>query len=388
MLRARTHARIVAMGDFNTSPGYMSRKFHDIQQHTSTASLPHTHAYTFRNSRGHSSLVDHFLVDTDILHTCRMLPPLRDSPSDHFPIRMSIRVLMHSSAQHTRHAIPPAYLSRHAARFRWVDDKAHLLIGNIRAQLHDIPAQFDTPQALSDYIIDKLHAAAAPLDLLVMHDDTSEPMPRTPKRPFTLPPHAVELGKHIRTLARSGLAPNVLKEMRREFKRHVSWAKLRMAWFRGKQLADRFKHEPRRAWAGFKRKSNVFCCTSISLSQWHQHYSSMFTAQHGMHQHQWQRYVRSIPVHDRQPAHDRLFNDITVGEMRRVATDSNHHAAQGVDAIPTELLLLFYEDADKVVPRRPDVPDVKTSRRQDGKKKVPDGKWHRSGKGGVITSLH
>ena len=164
------------------------------------------------------------------------------------------------------------------------------------------------------------------------------------RRPFQLPEHALLLKKHIRVLAASGDAPHALKQLRKEFKAEVAWAKLRTAWLRGKQLADGLKTSPKKAWAGFKRSTQVFKCTSINLTQWHQHYQALFTQPPGATVHNWQPYLRSIHQVRRQSAHQQLSMDIDISELHATIHQVNKQAAQGADAIPTQVLALFYED--------------------------------------------
>jgi hypothetical protein len=132
--------------------------------------------------------------------------------------------------------------------------------------------------------------------------------------------------------------------LRKEFKAEVSWAKIRAAWLRGKQLADGFKHSPAKAWAQFKRQTNVFKSTAINLTQWHQHFQTLFTQPPGAGVHDWAPYTRSIHQLRRQEAHDLLSQDITEGELTATIHKVNQHAAQGVDAVPTEVVALCYQD--------------------------------------------
>jgi len=168
--------------------------------------------------------------------------------------------------------------------------------------------------------------------------------PMHTRRPFTLPEHALLLKRQIRVLAKAGDAPHALKQLRKEFKDEVSWAKIRTAWLRGKQLADGFRHSPARAWACFKRNNQVFKSTAINLEQWHQHYHALFTQPQGAGVHNWVPYLRSIHSLRRHEAHQRLSRDIDESELFKTIHQINKQAAQGADAIPTQVLALIYED--------------------------------------------
>jgi len=336
-------------GDFNVSKPYMQRKFRDLQQHTALH-LMQPEAPTFVNSRGHSSLVDFFLVDHTLCQSARITKQLQpnQSPSDHIPVRLSLRL---SSVGPTEEppSIPQEYRAGHTVRFHFKEGLAHNLASAIKDSIQlnpGPPAQQASPEMLAAHLTTIIHEAADPLGMLVK--DTDPPPPPTrplhTQRPFKLPERALLLKRQIRLLAVSGDAPNILRQLRKEFKAEVSWAKIRAAWLRGKQLADGFKHSPARAWAQFKRQTNVFKSTAINLTQWHQHFQSLFTQPQGAVVHDWAPYTRSIHQLRRQEAHNLLFQDITEGELIKTIHQVNQHAAQGVDAVPTEVVALYYED--------------------------------------------
>jgi len=342
------HPTIMA-GDFNTSKPYMQRKFKDFQQHTALQ-LMQPISPTFVNSRGHTSLLDFFLVDTALLQHAKLTKQLHSSqsPSDHVPVRLSLRLTAAATSVEPP-GIPQEFRSGHALRLHFKEHMAGALASTIRDSLQQHPGpdpRQATPEQLATHLTSVIHDAAEPMGMLVKDTDPPPPAARPlhMRRPFKLPQHALLLKKQIRLLAASGDAPNILKQLRKEFKAEVSWAKIRTAWLRGKQLADGFKHSPAQAWAQFKRQNQVFKSTAINLTQWHQHYQSLFTQPHGAVVHDWAPYVRSIHHTRRQEAHRQLSAEITLGELIKTIHQVNQHAAQGADAIPTEVIALYYED--------------------------------------------
>ena len=346
IVQAQSTACTIAGGDWNTSGAYMLRKFHELQQHTNMSALQHAHTpFTFHNTRGNTSVVDHFLSSNRLYPSIRMLPSPSSSPSDHIPIRCSLRL-------HTHHSqatpLPPAYLSGDVIKFVWKDNCKLPLTQRIKEAFHDLHTPHeDTAQSLSARLISTLHEAAAPLGLLVTA--TCAPSSQnhhhhTHRRPFTLPKEALMIKQQIRILASSGAAPNYLKELRRSFKKQVAWAKIRVAYLRGRQLANGLRSAPRKTWAAFKRNTSTFSPSAINLTVWHTHYASLFTEAHNLPIHDWSRYVNTIHSDNQQQVHEDLCKGFSIDEMLAVMKDCNKHAAQGVDAIPTELLSIHWQD--------------------------------------------
>lgn len=111
-------------------------------------------------------------------------------------------------------------------------------------------------------------------------------------------------------------------------------------------MAAGFRHAPAQAWAQFKRNTQFFRSTAITLQQWHSHYNNLFTQPHGMVVHNWQPFTRSIhPVRQHEANHD-LSRPFTIDELIQTVHQINKQAAQGSDAVPTQVLALFYEDED------------------------------------------
>jgi hypothetical protein len=148
-------------------------------------------------------------------------------------------------------------------------------------------------------------------------------------------------------------APNLLKSLRREFKKRVKWAKLRRAWFKGKLMVDMLKRKPRKFWQPWHRRSAALVQASqIQLSRWRMHYHQLFTESARGHDDTLDAYIKRLPDHALDRVENTLMDPFSEGELIGVWHRINKSAAQGIDHIPTQLLGIskFIENEGRVYP--------------------------------------
>ena len=283
MCRTLHTSPVLISGDLNAARGCNARHMARMaQQCALTVSAP-SHP-TFQNSRMQQSHTDYFALshDLSLVTAYPVVSPMSYTPSDHFPIAC----VVHMGDCEVRRSLPD-FLYSDVCNFRWCDDKAALLCDHIASKLHpheDDQGRVILPGTSLDeahqWLTSILHDAGAAHGLLTRYSDPPPAGGCTPRR-FPLSKEARRVKACILALTRAGApqAQHLVRTLRRQFKRHVRWAKLRRAWFRGRLFADRLRQEPRRFWKPWRRRAqSLIQASQVHLSRWRDHYQRLFTA--------------------------------------------------------------------------------------------------------------
>ena len=325
----------IYVGDFNASYTSAQTRLQTIARQ-SGLSIKWPAGPTFTNTRGHQSVVDVLMHPAELDPFITLHTHPGTSPSDHTPIVVEMK-LPSSSPIHTAN-VPPfphnpdvysvVFNPKVAAPF--AASVAHLLS---ESTLLTHPSTSTAATMVTDLL---LHAAR---EHGMIRTEPPTPFVRRTQRPFSLPRKALDIKECIMTLVQSGTAPNLLRHLRRQFKRLVHKAKLRTSWFRGKVMSDRLLRQPSRFWKPWKQMRAASKASLIPLHTWYTHYANilMATPQAAPEGLDLEPYVKALSPEQASAATATYTAPFTVAELLQgVRKYVNTGAMPGPDLIPAQ----------------------------------------------------
>ena len=342
----------IYVGDLNASHASALTRLNTIARQ-SGLTIQRPTGPTFTNTRGHQSIVDVLLHPTDMDPFISLHTHLGTSPSDHTPIIVDLR--LPCSAPTRAANVPPFPHTPDVYSVVFNPAMAAPFAASVAHLMSSFPNlnQLDTTTAASR-VTDLLLNAAREHGMVRTNPPT--PGARRTHRPFSLPRSALDLKECILTLVKSGTAPNLLRHLRKRFKRLVHKAKLRTSWLRGKVLSDRLLRQPSRFWKPWKQARAASKASVVPLHTWYTHYENILTATPvtAPEALDLERYVKALNPDQVTAATARYMAPFTIAELLLgLRKYVNTEAMPGPDLIPAKFFGAFYTQPESTTPLYP-----------------------------------